>query len=1041
MDFHDHSERLVDLARQMDNELRDKSGAFPVLRNESLSDSDSNAPDADLSDQDKKELEEARAALRFLNRIKSDFQKTPERKDTTGQQTYGGESTLRDHQHDTDRNGQASNGHRFNGASHEDKPTKMGRFEILEEIGVGGFAKVYRALDPQLGREVALKVPKPQVLVSSDARKRFRREARTAAVLSHPAIVPLFETGTIGPITYIASEYCPGTDLAHWFSECDRKTDARTAASIIAALAEAVQHAHRRDVIHRDLKPANVLVVDGDKPIEKRLRVTDFGLARNPENDEQYLTQEGAVIGTPAYMAPEQARGSNDIGHAADIFSLGVILYELLTGTLPFKRGNQIATMMAIENERPESPRRRNPMVSRDLEAICLKCLEKDPAHRYENALALSEDLFNWLDGRRVTARHTSPAERFVRWVKREPRLAAAVCFGMASLAIGLVLTAWQWSIARENLKSSNLQKQRAFRNLSLLTGTIDETLDIYNVRLESDGKLTDSERQVLEKLIAVHKRLIDDEAQEVEVTPEMMESYTRIARIYREMGDFDKSRQVCDQGDVLFELAKANKQDNLVELTAAYAMFLGQDINLSLTLGDHGRAVSKCNEALKLTEASKQALNEGELLFQNFYFRRHLGLALHSIGKYAESLKQHQIGMELAKQLFAVEPTNEDYNEGYARAYQDLARASRNLAGEEEKIVGLLQHSLEIIQAMEENEDFDGDYRYRIAYLNYEIGDRFRSSKDYEMAAKLIDESMKMLKTLTEEDPENAVYFDRYGMGLYRKILLLQSTEKYQELVDLCESSIFEIFDKVRSPKTRCELIGYGTLRYVDALRSLKADDQKIVDACDKVISTCIQAEAEFPNVRSFPLLLAELNRHRGISTYYLNDQKNQFAYPYYEKSCQAAFRALKLDPANGYGFAMNRLAFYSSLNIGYGHFQKSRDAILEVSNILADSGKGQFECAALACLVIEGMEADENASPDLLDQLNKEAKLYAANADRLGIDLEPGLNSIKQDRVSDTLRALVTDIVDEGLWVYRDTCLRLTPRCPPCLSVSPES
>jgi serine/threonine protein kinase len=372
--------------------------------------------------------------------------------------------------------------------------TKLGRFEIRRELGRGGFAFVYLAYDPQLQREVALKVPRPELIVTGELRARFLREARAAAILDHPNLVPVHEAGEVGPVCYLVSSYYPGQTLAAWLRGREGPVPGRAAAELVAVLAEAVQHAHSRGVLHRDLKPANILLTidsrgqtaDGRQPkadtnadadlLSAIPKITDFGLAKFLEGDLE-PTRTGAVLGTPAYMAPEQASGhSRRVGREADVYALGVILYELLTGRPPFQSESILETLEQVRTREPVRPSRRSPHLPRDLETICLRCLAKEPAKRYPSASALADDLGRFLNNRPILARRTGPIERTWRWCRRNPAVAGllvTVATLLLSLAIANRLSAYrlyrQTREADEEAERDRLTESERKRELDAL--------------------------------------------------------------------------------------------------------------------------------------------------------------------------------------------------------------------------------------------------------------------------------------------------------------------------------------------------------------------------------------------------------------------------------------------------------------------------------------------------------------------------------------------------------------------------------------------
>jgi formylglycine-generating enzyme required for sulfatase activity len=334
----------------------------------------------------------------------------------------------------------------------------LGRFLIRRELGRGGFGVVFLAYDPELGREVALKVPQSEGILTPELRARFRREAVAGAGLDHPNLVPVHDAGTAGPVCFLVSAYCPGPTLAAWLRERTEPVPPRLAARLLATLAEAVEAAHRHHVIHRDLKPGNVLLsplppapaeAAGADALPFQPRITDFGLAKLLEGGPAALaadppTCSGALLGTPQYMAPEQAAGhARDVGPATDIFALGVMLYEVLTGRPPFQGETTFETLQQICHDEPVAPGLLRPKLPRDLETICLTCLRKEPARRYRSAAALAADLNRFLAGEPIAARPPTAWERGRLWVKRRPTTAALL--GVCVLALCGMLAAAGW--------------------------------------------------------------------------------------------------------------------------------------------------------------------------------------------------------------------------------------------------------------------------------------------------------------------------------------------------------------------------------------------------------------------------------------------------------------------------------------------------------------------------------------------------------------------------------------------------------------------
>jgi WD40 repeat protein/serine/threonine protein kinase len=395
-------------------------------------------------------------------------------------------------------------------------PGALEGYEILEEIGRGGMGVVYKARQQGLNRLVALKVVFGGVHTGAAQRARFRREAEAVARLNHPNIVQVHEVGERDGVPFLCLEYVAGQNLAQHIA--GRPQPHLQAALLVETLARAVHHAHQAGVVHRDLKPSNILLqgihhkdTKDTKEDEKGRpkgkpgfgpsgplgplclcgesfspKITDFGLAR-PLDDKKELTGSGEIVGTPNYMAPEQVHGGGvPVGPAADVYALGVILYELLTGRPPFQGETPMDTVLLVVGQEPVPPSRLRPKLPRDLETICLHCLHKDPRRRYPTAEALADDLCRFLDGRPVTARPVGVTERFWRWCRRNPVVALLAAGVVLSLLGGAAVA---WGFAAQALENAKQARQEAGRANESARRADDEKEETRKAKLLSDRR------------------------------------------------------------------------------------------------------------------------------------------------------------------------------------------------------------------------------------------------------------------------------------------------------------------------------------------------------------------------------------------------------------------------------------------------------------------------------------------------------------------------------------------------------------------------
>ncbi|HZV07322.1 MAG TPA: protein kinase [Gemmataceae bacterium] len=560
-------------------------------------------------------------------------------------------------------------------------------YEIVGELGRGGMGVVYKARQTQLDRMVALKMILSGGMADQDDLARFRTEAEAIARLQHANIVQIHEVGEHDGRPFFSLEFCAGGSLADKLN--GTPLPAERAASLVETLAQAMEAAHQSHVIHRDLKPANVLLTADGTP-----KITDFGLAKKLDVPGQTYT--GAVMGTPSYMAPEQASGQKDIGPAADVYALGAILYELLTGRPPFKAATTVDTILQVRYDEPVPPRQLQSKVPRDVETICLKCLQKMPNARYARALDLAEDLRRFRAGEPIRARPPGPLERGWKLARRYPGWAAA----LVVLAAGFLVSAILAGIAKQEAK-------RAERNAALrLTALDDVLLTISSERLRRAGQ-TRLMHEMLERLAPRFEEVLTLPDQDDATRAQQGLAWNSLTVIRRTMNKHEEALESAGRAEAIFRaliagsVPSASNRLGLASALSHSGLLLGQ-------AGKFGDAIGKLDEASRLLAGILEERGEDAALrYQLALAHNNWANCLMRSQNVAIADAHYREAIQHMDAAIKDQPGEIRYRDWKARALSNLAL----LCGQRKQLAEGRRHSAEAVAiARRISDDFPGE-------------------------------------------------------------------------------------------------------------------------------------------------------------------------------------------------------------------------------------------------------------------------------------------------------------------------------------------